>query len=158
MPSQLQFGSLPDWLAAVGTVGAFLLTYLLLRSQLEDRAKGQAHSVAAWVSGRPDPDDEEGGGQWVAFVRNASNAPVYGCVVTVRDPMAPPGRQFTNDFGVVPPGETQEWPISRHDIDVDCNVMPGLDVEVSFTDARENHWRRDQAGALARLDRSPRFR
>lgn len=153
MLAQVQLGTLADWLAAVGTIGAFVVTYRLLRHELQERARGQANSVAAWVQIEPTdesqasvPGDDGDRYRWVAYVRNASTAPVYGCVVTVIDPTGP-GDPVELLFETVAPGATKDWQIN--DFGVDCNVVPGLVVEVAFTDARGAHWCRDSVGALA---------
>ena len=50
------FGDVPTWIAAIGTVGALAGSLVLIRGQLgewtqaaEDRRRGQAENVSAWV-------------------------------------------------------------------------------------------------------------
>jgi hypothetical protein len=71
------YGTLPDWLAALGTIGAFFAGLRLLRKELEarrddveDRRSAQARLVAAWVSPTPpgmDPDTSKPRTEWTEF-------------------------------------------------------------------------------------------
>ena len=56
MLAQAEFGTVPDWLAAVGTLLAFVVALRLLfkelaahREQEEDRRRNQASLVTAWM-------------------------------------------------------------------------------------------------------------
>ena len=87
-------GTLPDWLAALGTVGGFFAGLRLLRKELdarreveEDRRRQQASRVACWVGmieqepGRRLMPERAGEFPLVvgAVLHNGSEEPVYDC-------------------------------------------------------------------------------
>jgi hypothetical protein len=75
----------PVWLGAVGTILAFLVTYLLFRRGSRDREREQASQVYAWLE--RDPDEEPLAGRAPAQrlnVRNGSPLPVYNVDVFPR--------------------------------------------------------------------------
>lgn len=163
-----QWGNAAEWLAAVGTVGALMLTYLLLRKELrelrafeEDRTASQAQSVAAWL----DYQEAEGGPGWrdKILVRNASSGPVFNCVAYVFHPIGADADDIAGNmpmevvFDVVPPGGTLDHPINRDWIEEDRVVFPGLVLEVAFTDGGGRHWRRNGSGTLERQAAAPRI-
>ena len=84
----VQWGDVPTWLAAVGTVGAFIFTGVLLRRERQDRISSQAKLVAAWMAEeRPNTFDVIEGGlepdedYLCVKVNNASAEPVYDITV-----------------------------------------------------------------------------
>jgi hypothetical protein len=88
------WGTLPDYLAAAGTVGAFFAGVRLLRKELEarrddieDRRSAQARLVAAWVSpSHPevDPDGSNPRRVYYILTRNGSSEPVQSVQVVTR--------------------------------------------------------------------------
>jgi hypothetical protein len=135
--------------AAIGTVGAFVTGFVLLRREqyreadrTEDERRSQAARVSAWVEMYRRND----GVRELAFhVHNASDMPIYD----VELPMpSPTGEEPDSEFiGLVPPGQTirraapREWSRSY--------VQPEP-VEIEFTDSAGRAWRRDESGKLVR--------
>lgn len=141
--------------SAVGTVGAFLVGFILLRREhrreaerAEDDRRTQAARISAWVELHRKPD----GGRELAFhIHNASDMPIY----EVDLPMpAPLGRERATEFvGLVPPGQTirraapQEW--------LGSYVEPEP-VEIEFLDSAGRRWRRNELGSLSPVPRQLR--
>lgn len=153
MPN-MNWGSVPDWLAAVGTVGALFVALALLCREMKDRRhaaemadRKPADGVFAWVEPRTDA------GGWQTFVLNRSDQPVYDAVVYFTPLTDPPLPTVESVWGTVPPGDPR--PGDRFgDHPTDLFGIPT--VEIEFTDGRGRHWRRDADGQLRRLEhRSP---
>jgi hypothetical protein len=134
--------------SAVGTVGAFLVGFLLLRREhrreaerSEDERRAQAARISAWIEmGRKVDGTRE-----LAFhIHNASDMPIYDVELPL------PTRteeEFAAEFvGLVPPGQTirraapAEWLRSY--------VEPEP-VQIEFLDSAGRRWTRDEQGALA---------
>jgi hypothetical protein len=86
----VNLGTLPDWLAAAGTVGAFWVTYLLLRKEQKARREfeaeqreAQARLVSAWTTfpqqALPYSDIQVAD----LVVKNMSTEPVYDLRATL---------------------------------------------------------------------------
>jgi len=134
--------------SAVGTVGAFLVGFLLLRREhrreadrAEDERRAQAARISAWVEMHRKPD---GGRELDFHIHNASDMPIYD----VELPMpALGGEEREPEFiGLVPPGQTvrrqapEDWLRSY--------VEPEP-VEIEFLDSAGRRWTRDEQGSLA---------
>ena len=131
--------------SAVGTVGAFLVGFLLLRREhrreaerAEDERRSQAARISAWVEDYRKPD----GARELAFhIHNASDMPIYDVEV----PPQGPG-ESAEFVGLVPPGKTvrraapAEWLRSY--------VEPEP-VQIEFLDSAGRRWTRDEQGSLA---------
>jgi hypothetical protein len=140
-------GTLPDWLAGVGIVGALFVSLRLSSKELdarraaaEDREKDQAHLIAAWPR-----FTEQGLG--TVLLRNGSDEPIYSVEiygtsgaydeppVVYQSPVLEP--QQTIDTGAYPPGPYMgEFP----------------PMELAFTDSRGVRWRRISAGGVLLKD------
>ena len=100
--------------------------------------RAQAALVSAWWG-------SDRRGTWGAFVRNASETPVYQAYLTVV------GADDRSDghkshYLVVPPGEAHFTPI-----DSDAAAPAARRVKLSFTDAAGVRWLRNQYGRLTEL-------
>jgi hypothetical protein len=134
--------------SAVGTVGAFLVGFLLLRREqgreadrAEDERRAQAARISAWVEMRQKPD----GGRELAFhIHNASDMPIYD----VELPMpAPPDEERAPEFiGLVPPGQTVRRPAPQEWLRAYVEPEP---VEIEFLDSAGRRWTRDEQGSLS---------
>jgi hypothetical protein len=101
-------GAIADTFAAIGTVGAFLVGFLLLRREhhreagrAEDERRAQAERISAWVELIRKVD---GSRELDFHIHNASAMPIY----EVELPLPArgdeePGSEFV---GLVPPGQT----------------------------------------------------
>jgi hypothetical protein len=105
----MDWGTLPDWVAAISTGGAFAVTLFLLgremkaRKQAEkDRLESEARKVAAWVDWHVH--------ELAINLKNAAETPVYDCIVYLgpsRSRSVPGLETWDFHFPVVAPGETQ---------------------------------------------------
>ncbi len=147
-----------DWLSAfadafsaIGTVGAFLIGFLLLRREqrreadrTEDERRAQAERISAWVELSRKVD----GSRELAFhIHNASAMPIY----EVELPLPARGDEDAGSefVGLVPPGQTvlrsapAEW--RRTYIEPEP-------VQIEFLDSAGRRWSRDEQGTLSRED------
>lgn len=166
------WGTLPDYLAAAGTVGAFIAGLRLLRKELEarrddveDRRSAQARLVAAWVSPTPpgmDPDTSKPRTEWTEFyilTRNGSSEPITRVWVEARGkagkvifsksdkPIQRP-RQDTDRvhaYEVIAPNT-----IATRRFEVAKRPIP-YEVEIVFTDSAGHRWKRHPNGRLELL-------
>jgi hypothetical protein len=76
-------GSIPDWIAGIGTAAAFFIALLLFRRQMnelreadESRRRAQATQISAWCKEEEQPDGSTA--RWLRL-RNGSGEPVYQC-------------------------------------------------------------------------------
>jgi len=138
---------------AVGTVGAFLVGFLLLRREhrreaerSEDERRAQAARISAWVELHRKPD----GGRELAFhIHNASDMPIYD----VELPMpAPQGQERAAEFvGLVPPGQTIRRSAPHDWLRTYVEPEP---VEIEFLDSAGRRWTRDEQGKLGTAERT----
>jgi hypothetical protein len=155
----IDWGSVPDWLASIGTVGALLLTYRLLRHELAawraDRVeqehqrgealRAQARTVASWI----EDVSNDGESVWIAYVSNSSAAPVFSCEIQVTEPLHPQdGPTPGAFFAVVPPGGQRSWRLDRAWFSDEAETIHALNTQVRFTDSQGRHWRRNWYGEL----------
>lgn len=134
----------------MGTVGAFVTGFVLLRRELrreaertEDNRRAQAASVSAWVELYRRSD----GTRELAFhVHNASDMPIYEVELPLP---APAGQDPETEFiGLVPPGQTVRRPAPRSWLSSYTAPEP---VEIEFRDSAGRQWRRDEQGTIARI-------
>src|SRR5262245_16030821 len=160
----MQLGDTAEWVSAVATVGALVFAAIAARAaraayRIEserDRVnaderqrheafvrRGQAALVSAWWGSRS--------GTWGAFVRNASETPVYHVrvlVVSARDPDV----HEAIDLIVLPPAaEPVFYPTGIVEDSAEVPVDPDRRVEVAFSDSAGIRWIRDQQGGLAEV-------
>ena len=160
----VRWGTIPEFAAAVGTVGTLALTYVLLRRAEQQREQEQAGSVAVWVELKR----RDGAGSSTIrsaallprlFVRNASSSPVYSTEVDIRCGGV---TTTTIDIGVAAPGQTVEKVLYDEDLgrgdepkktygfDPDAYKALAVTAGVRFTDSAGRRWERDPAGHLRR--------
>jgi hypothetical protein len=173
---QDRLGTIPDWIAALGTVFAFFVALGLLTKEFavrreaeEDRRRAQARLVNAWhvyktYNKRPGR----------VAVKNGSEEPVYDVIastVTAKSPWASDpewiwlrpkedpggwieGRKFyaqKTEWLRLNPGETSEFVIDDPDFRP-RDVVIGL----SFTDSQGRRWKRLPNGTLTEVTKRPR--
>jgi hypothetical protein len=146
-----------DWLSAsanvfsaVGTVGAFVVGFVLLRKEQrreadrsEDERRAQEARISAWVEMYRRPD---GTRELALHVHNASDMPIYEVELPLP---APPGEEREPEFvGLVPPGQTVRRPAPAEWMRSHTNPEP---VQIEFLDSAGRRWIRDEQGSLARL-------
>jgi hypothetical protein len=169
--AQAEWGTVPDWVTAFGTLAAFAVALRLLAKELtarreyeEDRRREQASRVACWVGvvvedpySPPAPWASEIGTPKVAAVlNNGSEEPVYYCRVHLELDPAGIGtfwegdRRLTLAERVVPPGR-MEYPLRLSDAD-----PPDVSAWMTFTDGAGRRWTRHPDGRLVEPDRPRR--
>jgi hypothetical protein len=147
-----------DWIStsanafsAIGTVGAFILGFVLLRKEqrreadrTEDERRAQAGRISAWVEVYRKPD----GMRELAFhIHNASDMPIYEVELPLP---APDGEERPAEFvGLVPPGQTIRRPAPSEWLRSYVEPEP---VQIEFLDSAGRRWMRDELGALVRAD------
>ena len=145
-----------DWLSAgadvfsaVGTVGAFLVGFLLLRREhrreadrAEDERRAQAERISAWVEAYRKPD----GSRELAFhIHNASaHADLRGRAAAA-DPSATRSRA-AEFVGLVPPGQTIQRAAPADWLRSYVDPEP---VQIEFLDSAGRRWSRDEQGSLS---------
>lgn len=170
----MEWGSVPEWVGAIGTTGAFVAGLVLLgkelqehRSRRAERRLEAASQVSTWWeydrsrSGDPAPSIGKGVKSfytafWALHVRNGGPAPVYDCTVYVgprKDFQQLPDSYF---FPVVAGGTTLSENLDDMEIELWHDEDKGLlakDVwaEVTFTDPSGRSWLRDAYGRLVEL-------
>jgi hypothetical protein len=144
-----------DWIAtavevfsALGTVGAFIVGFILLRGEhrreadrTEDERRSQAARISAWVEVYRKPDD----GREIAFhIHNASYMPIY----EVEIPATATSNEDQTEFvGLVPPGQTIRRAASPEWLRSYVDPEP---VQIEFLDSAGRRWTRDEQGKLTR--------
>lgn len=165
----VEWGDLPGWLSAFGSVFALVFAAIVVvvtrrMYQIEserDRVNAEARSVqesfarraqAALVSTWWGESRDEG---WGAFVRNASETPVYQVYLTVLDP-DDHSDGIKVHYLVVPPSDDALFcPI---DNDRPAQRTTDRRVKLSFTDAAGVRWLRNQYGLLTELQPNLRIK
>lgn len=140
--------------SAVGTIGAFIVGFALLRREhrreadrTEDERRAQAARISAWVEMYHKSD----GTRELAFhIHNASDMPIYEVELPLP---APPDEERVVEFvGLVPPGQTIRRAAPRDWLRTYVEPEP---VQIEFLDSAGRRWTRDEQGALIRADRQP---
>lgn len=143
-------GDAADSFSAIGTVGAFVVGFVLLRKEQrreaarsEDERQAQAAKISAWVEMYRKVD----GSRELAFhIHNASEMPIY----EVELPLPSPGGEEITEFvGLVPPGQTIRRPAPSGWLSTYVDPEP---VQIEFQDSAGQRWARDEQGTLARTD------
>lgn len=159
--SDVAWGTFPDWIAAIGTAGAFAAGGVLLVKELrvqrardEDSRRAQASKVTAWAGESVSSVTTPGGPtrrrvRTHIRVRNASDQPVYSCGVTIHT-----GLDFEPAYvpGLVPPDTKLEGAV---DWDLPDEAGPYLSspggeaqVTLTFRDSSGRMWKRGPEGIL----------
>jgi len=140
----------PQWLSAIGTIGAFAVALILFaiqiwdrRSEVRDRRVEQARLVSAWLSDIL--RENEAQPELVVLVRNGSTEPVYGVLVQVGVGVR---GTFVRTLNVLGPNEMRELRI----------VVPGYlkflpEPDIAFKDAAGRQWVRRGSGEMRQLKR-----
>ena len=146
-----------DWLgtganlfSAVGTMGAFVTGFVLLRREhqreaerSEDERRAQAARISAWVEMYRRSD----GTRELAFhIHNASDMPIYDVELPLP---SKDGDEHSEFVGLVPPGQTIRRPAPSDWVKTYVEPEP---VQVEFLDSAGRRWLRDEQGALSKAE------
>lgn len=146
----------PDWVsvyvdaaAAIGTMGAFVVGFVLFRrehrreaARAEDAHRSQAVKVSAWVEAQR---TGQGGRELLFFVHNASDMPIF----EVSLPSPDESHDEAEFIGLVPPGQTIQRPAPREWLATYYAPEP---VEIEFLDSSGRRWKRNEQGLLVPTD------
>lgn len=145
-------GDAANTFSAVGTVGAFVLGFVLLRKEQrreaersDDERRSQAAKISAWVEMFRKAD----GSRELAFhIHNASDMPIYEVELPLP---SPDGQEVTEFVGLVPPGQTIRRPAPSDWLRSYVDPEP---IQIEFQDSAGRRWARDEQGTLAPADRT----
>jgi hypothetical protein len=146
----VRLGTLPEWIAALGTVGALAFVAVGLHREREarqrderDRDAAQARLIVAWPLDEIDPLPL-GDIIYFAKLANYSQLPVRGITLTFQ-----PGNLTKNISEQLPKQ------VSEHEFRVTGPTVPvpigGRAMTLVFLDARGLRWRRTQDGDPERI-------
>ncbi len=142
----MDWGSIPEWFAAVTTAGTLVVTLLLIRRQLlvwtgesSMKRKGQASLVSAWTLPPPLGDKR------VTRVRyrNASDQPIYGLRIWLT--LSDGETRLVRSGSPVGPGFEEEFEVEAREASDDA---PWDTVQCDFVDSSGVHWHRSGLGRL----------
>jgi hypothetical protein len=147
----MNVGSVPDWLAAVGTVGALFFSLTLHRENRRMRTREQAARISVWAEWKRTPDRHDASErQYFAYINNASDAPIYVELMQVhRGPDHPPEEV---EMGTVPGHDTVDYGLDEE------HFPPGDDppfIDITFLDSNRIRWSLDSRATLKRLKPDP---
>lgn len=136
--------SLPDWIEAVGTAGAFLLAAIGALVTIGDRRRAVATRIyGSFVA--------DGAGDTVVRVENRADLPIYDCRAV---PVIAGTHHAVQQIGTVPPGGAvtggTSLPLPVAGQRMGTNF---LGVELSFRDNAGFTWKRSAGGRLRRVRR-----
>ncbi len=141
-----------DGVAAIGTLGAFAVGFVLFRrehrreeSRAEDDRRSQAVKVSAWIEAQR---TAQGAQQVFFLVHNASDMPIY----EVSLPSSDAGEAEAEFIGLVPPGQTIQRPAPRDWLATYYHPEP---VQIEFLDSSGRAWTRDEQGFLTSTGGGP---
>jgi hypothetical protein len=141
-----------DWLAAVGTLLAFVVALRLLFKELaarreveEDRRREQARRVAIWTQSDPAPGPSA---SYAIVMNNSSEEPVSAITFVMEHPDEPGRVIREKSWDLLPPGR-HRGRVTRE------AYLPGP-ITLSFTDAAGRRWKRYRDGRLVELGRQRR--
>ncbi|MEQ1699266.1 MAG: hypothetical protein ABMA25_04105 [Ilumatobacteraceae bacterium] len=134
----MELGTIPDWIGAIGTTGAFIVAVGLLGRELRDRRVAQARLVSAWVT---EVDNNQQEPITSVVVQNRSGEPVYEVTLSWFDPVAHAdvgeGGEILIHLTVLPPDTRQQ---AADSVPTRMGHLPALTL--SFTDSSDRRWTR----------------
>ena len=150
----VEWGAFPEWLEAVGTLGALSFALFQYRNYLGDQARQQASKVSVWASQYRYPSS--GPSSATAVVYNGSDQPVYDCSLRLLswDWRTKPERLHGIRFPVIQP----QSKTGGHRVDNGLTAPPESEgvvsppYEIEFSDAAGHRWVRKPDGRLTRIE------
>jgi hypothetical protein len=148
----MSLGSIPEWLAAIGTVGALFLSLLLLREDRRLRTVAQAARISVWAEWKRSQElHDTTERQYFAYINNASDAPIYVELMKVSSKRDDTPRLPVR-IGTVPAHETVDYGVSEVDFPPKGNPPY---VDITFLDTNRVRWHLDSRAVLKRLRSDP---
>jgi hypothetical protein len=166
----IDLGSLPEWVGALGTIGAFAIAIGIYWREVQEQRRAQAVLISAWWS-RVDPQGKDIGSfgdvqlredvGYRLWIKNSSQEAVYHCFLLAEAQPREEGAgeaaidlgrfasfvdgQIVVAAGVVPPAEALQYFVDGTQI----RSLGG--VTIVFQDSAGRSWRR-AGGVLERDD------
>lgn len=143
------WGTVGQWVSAIGTTSAFLATFYVIRRDAGERRQSQARKTSLYVVTRERAPSEVQGKYrtWYDLtIKNLSEEPIYDVTFVMTE-----GKRLIDGVGhkdIVLPDETVE---KRNHY---SNVVFG-GVDVVFRDNSGHWWRRNVRGVLMELSDAP---
>jgi hypothetical protein len=137
----VNYGSVPDWIASVGTVLGLLWAVWLYRRELQrnrDRDDGARRAQASLVSAWFEPVDEL---SRRVIIANESSLPVSEVGVLVPSPIGGPGNLAV---GLVPPKGRRVYDLNGYRE----RLFWPIPLDMWFVDSGGTRWHRDDSGVL----------
>jgi hypothetical protein len=138
----INWGSVPEWLAAIGTILAFILAFAILRRELRAIRVHEARLVSIWSSYTGAEGEATKSHAFEIFVRNGGTEPVYSVRVRLR------GVEMLS-YDVLPPAETEKGTLS-----LEMRERPPLSIQ--FLDVQGQLWERNPQGRLRPMRQADR--
>lgn len=153
----INWGDIPTWLSAVGTVGALFVALKLLNEDLKDRREirkkaleNDARKVSCWY--------EQSKKYATVWVQNMSEEPVYNLVANIgsadADLNAFPdldNKHMGIVFGILGPSQKQDYKVEDERYFSGSHFPDIAQIAVEFTDSKDSHWRRCENGELKQI-------
>jgi hypothetical protein len=142
------WGTIGQWVSAIGTTSAFFATFYVIRRDAKERRRSQAQKTSLYVIARERAPEEIQGKHktWYDLtVKNLSEEPIYDVYFMMTE-----GKHLIDSIGhkeIILPGETFE---KRNHY---SNVASG-GVDVIFRDNSGHNWRRNVKGVLVERGRT----
>jgi hypothetical protein len=139
------WGTIGQWVSAIGTTSAFLAAFYVIRRDAKERRRSQARKTSLYVVTRERAPEEIDGKhkKWYDLTfKNLSEEPIYDVVFVIID-----GKCIVDSVGrrdILLSDETYEHRNSY------SNVVWG-GVDIIFRDNSGHKWRRNVKGVLAEL-------
>ncbi len=149
----LDWGNVPAWVGAVGSVGTLVIALFLLRGELAARRRDEEHyarqqvgAVSVWVEWAASAVVQ---GATEVVISNKSSAAIYNCMVVLKGDKD--GQGFRWKLPVVAPSDE---PI-KHKLPLRARDRSGGDaedtlalpvVELNFSDVYGRRWRLSSLG------------
>lgn len=144
----VDWGNVPEWIGAIGTVGALLVVASALRHEMQarredaiDRETTQARLISVRSTGGGTDED---GYEYRAEVNNWSDQPIYDVELWMTHFDAPKTRRL------VEPGKTAEFTF-RAIRNTPGHPLDDAEPSVTFTDAAGRRWQRSEGVNLERI-------
>ncbi len=158
--AKINWGDLPTWVAAVGTVGAVIVALVLSgregRRQIRAQRRHQAELVTGWLSGNSRSSSETQQMLRRVDLQNASSQLVYHVIISLVITRGAGtiqreyGTEYRTFLGELPPGKR-----STEIEHGDGGMMMRFGIELAFRDAAGRSWLRDADGLLKEIPNDP---
>jgi hypothetical protein len=144
----ISWGDVPDWFAAVGTVGALSVSLYLIWNERSLRINQQARRIAVWTEWKRTESPDSTPRQYYAYVNNASDSPVFvERMIVAKTPEDVPAENVT--LGVVAPHHLADYGLSEISFPPDGDPPYAV---VEFRDVDRARWKCDSNAMLRRID------